>query len=103
LQACDPKETEIRSPAKRTLRKERQPECYSSSKHRRSKPNPRLFVLVSLVEHFNCPLDDVFLIPLNAPEKSRHPPFRIENVDLDTVSIHQRLDKVDAQFEMLAK
>ena len=52
------------------------------------------------IQHLDGAPHDLLLIPVDAFEGNRDPAFRIEDVSLDAVPIHQGFDEVDAELEV---
>ena len=56
-----------------------------------------------LVQHLDGAIHDLLLIPVDAFERGGDPALGIEDVDLDAVPVHQRLDEIDAEPEVAAQ
>jgi hypothetical protein len=52
------------------------------------------------IQHLDGAPHDLLLIPVDAFEGNRYPAFRIEDVSLDAVPIHQGFNEVDTELEV---
>ena len=66
----------------------------------RSRPRPRRSP-PSAPRH--GPIHDLLLVPVDAFERRGDPAFGVEDVNLDAVPVHQRLDEVDPEPEVAAQ
>ena len=56
-----------------------------------------------LLQHLDCAIHDLLLIPVDAFEGCSDPTLGIKDVSLDAVPVHQRFDEVDPELEVAAK
>ena len=68
-----------------------------------SRKTSRISLITFLLQHLDCAIHNLLLIPVDAFEGCSDPALGIKDVSLDAVPIHQRLDEVDPELEVPAK